>query len=44
MEGQASYLLGDAYAENNNLETALSCYKNYLDISKREKDLKIFLT
>lgn len=42
LEGQASFLLGNAYSENSSLETALSCYKNYYDISKREKDLENF--
>ena len=40
MEGQASFLLGNAYAEKDDLETALACYKNYFDISKKENDLE----
>lgn len=42
LEGQASYLLGNAYTENSKLEIALSCYKNFYEISKRDKDLENF--
>jgi tetratricopeptide (TPR) repeat protein len=42
LEGQASYLLGNAYETDNNLETALSCYKNFYEISKRDNDRENF--
>ncbi|RNA08109.1 tetratricopeptide repeat 29 [Brachionus plicatilis] len=42
LEGHASFLLGDAYTENKDLDTALACYKNYFDISKRDKDEENF--
>ena len=42
LEGQASFLLGNAYIENKNLDTALACFKNYYDISKRDKDEENF--
>jgi hypothetical protein len=40
LEGQASYLLGSAYIENSNLDTGLSYFNNYYEISKKERDLQ----
>ena len=38
LEGEASYLLGNAYLENENMEIALTYFHKYYDISKNEKN------
>lgn len=40
LEGQTSYLLGNIYIENSNLDISLSYFNNYYEISKRGKDLE----
>lgn len=42
LEGEASLLLGNAYAENSKLDIGLSFYNNYYEISRRDKDTENF--
>jgi len=42
LEGQASLILGNAYSDCGRLETAISFYNRYYEISKQEKDLENF--
>jgi cytochrome c-type biogenesis protein CcmH/NrfG len=38
LEGQASFMLGKAYEEAGDLQTALQCYSNFYELSKQNKD------
>jgi hypothetical protein len=42
LEGQISFKLGSAYEESNDLDTALACFNNFYELSRKTNDSTAF--